>query len=95
MGVGQNPGASGRIPSPVHIKHTKQPQQETMVDGGNFPHQWDHFGGVLVGGWATPLKNMNVNWDDQQPNIWENTKWQPNHQADKNWTFSESEAVLF
>ena len=23
----------------------------------------------LVGGWATPLKNMNVNWDDDIPNI--------------------------
>ena len=22
--------------------------------------------------WATPLKNMNVNWDDEIPNIWEN-----------------------
>ena len=28
----------------------------------------------LVGGWATPLKNMNVNWDDDIPNIWENSK---------------------
>ena len=30
-------------------------------------------------GWwarATPLKNMKDNWDD----IWENEKWQPNHQ---------------
>ena len=27
----------------------------------------------LVGGWATPLKNMEVNWDDI-PNIWENAK---------------------
>ena len=26
----------------------------------------------LVGGWADPLKNMNVNWDDEIPNIWEN-----------------------
>ena len=23
----------------------------------------------LLGGWATPLKNMNVNWDDEIPNI--------------------------
>ena len=23
----------------------------------------------LVGGWFTPLKNMNVNWDDDIPNI--------------------------
>ena len=28
----------------------------------------------LVGGWATPLKNMHVNWDDDIPNIWENSK---------------------
>ena len=27
---------------------------------------------VLVGGWATPLKNLKVNWDDEIPNIWEN-----------------------
>ena len=36
----------------------------------------------LVGGWATPLKNMIVNWDDDIPNLWENKKWQPNHQPD-------------
>ena len=29
---------------------------------------------LLVGGWATPLKNMNVNWDDDIPNTWENKK---------------------
>ena len=23
-----------------------------------------------------------VNWDDEIPNIWENKKWQPNHQPD-------------
>ena len=34
----------------------------------------------LVGGWATPLKNRKINWDDEIPNIWENFKWQPNHQ---------------
>ena len=28
----------------------------------------------LVGGSATPLKNMKVNWDDDIPNIWENKK---------------------
>ena len=39
----------------------------------------------LVGGWATPLKNMKVNWDDEIPNIWlallkqvsENNLWYP------------------
>ena len=34
----------------------------------------------LVGGWATPLKNMKVNWDDDIPNIWENKIDVPNHQ---------------
>ena len=28
----------------------------------NFPQKPQNF--MLVGGWATPLKNMNVNWDD-------------------------------
>ena len=37
---------------------------------------------ILVGGWATHLKNMKVNWDDEIPNIWENKTWQPNHQPD-------------
>ena len=34
----------------------------------------------LVGGWATPLKNMKVNWDDEIPNRWENKIDVPNHQ---------------
>ena len=29
---------------------------------------------ILVGGCATPLKTMNVNWDDEIPNLWENKK---------------------
>ena len=28
----------------------------------------------------TPLKNMNVNWDDEIPNIWENQIDVPNHE---------------
>ena len=24
-----------------------------------------------------------VNWDDEIPNIWENKKWQPNHQPEE------------
>ena len=40
---------------------------------------------TLVGDWATPLKNMKVNWDDDIPNIWENKKWQPNHQPGLFW----------
>ena len=27
---------------------------------------------ILVGGWATPLKNMKVSWDYKIPNIWKN-----------------------
>ena len=29
-------------------------------------------------------KNMNVNWDDEIPNIGENKKWQPNQQPADN-----------
>ena len=35
----------------------------------------------LVGGWATHLKHMKVNWDDDIPNIWTKIKV-PNHQPD-------------
>ena len=35
---------------------------------------------IVVGGWATPLKNMKVKWDDDIPNIWK--KNVPNHQPD-------------
>ena len=41
----------------------------------------------LVGGWATPLKNMKVNWDDEIPNIWENKIDVPNHQPVSNPQF--------
>ena len=37
---------------------------------------------ILVGGWATPLKNMKVNADDDIPNIWGNKIDVPNHQPD-------------
>ena len=35
-----------------------------------------------IGGWATPLKNMKVSWDDDIPNIWKKMKKShvPNHQ---------------
>ena len=32
---------------------------------------------------STPLKNMKVNWDDENPNIWEHTIHEPNHQPDE------------
>ena len=50
---------------------------ERLVGYTWFLHEFDE---ILVGGWATPLKNMKVNWDDEIPNIWENKEWQPNHQ---------------
>ena len=34
----------------------------------------------LVGGIPTHLKNMNANWDDELPNIWENKSHVPAHQ---------------
>ena len=40
------------------------------------PHIFD-----LVGGWATPLKNMSSSIGMMTfPTEWENKKWQPNHQ---------------
>ena len=37
----------------------------------------------LVGGIPTPLKNMNVNWDDDIPKIWKNKIHVPNSQPVK------------
>ena len=31
-------------------------------------------------GQSTPLRNMEVNWDDELANIWKNTSHVPNHQ---------------
>ena len=45
-------------------------------------HPWNRMNQYLVGGWATPLKNMKVNWDDDIPNIWENKSHVPDHQPD-------------
>ena len=36
---------------------------------GTFLTLWNY---PLVGGWATPLKNMKASWDDDIPKIWEN-----------------------
>ena len=35
----------------------------------------------IVGGLATPLRNMNVSWDEEIPNLWKNEKVR-NHQPD-------------
>ena len=37
-----------------------------------------------TGWWFEPRWKILVNWDDYS-NIWENKKWQPNHQPDVNW----------
>ena len=58
------------------IRGVSSQKKTTFVRG--IPIQEEQ--GFLVGGWATPLKNMKVNWDDEIPNIWENKQWQPNHQ---------------
>ena len=59
--------------------------QTSEVICGMNPHDPASIDPLLVGGWATPLKNMKVNWDDEIPNIWKNKKWQPNHQPDYYW----------
>ena len=41
------------------------------------------FNGIITGWWLglNPSEKYDfVNWDDDIPNIWENKKWQPNHQ---------------
>ena len=36
---------------------------------------------------SRPEKYEFVNWDDEVPNIWENKKWQPNHQPENEGDF--------
>ena len=52
----------------VKIHHA---QKSWDCDYPQFRFSWI-LGESLVGGWATPLKNMKVNWDDDIPNIWKN-----------------------
>ena len=43
-----------------------------------------HLGQWVVSGWwlGHPSEKYDlVSWDDEIPNLWENNKWQPNHQA--------------
>ena len=41
---------------------------------------------LLVGGWATPLKNMSSSIGMiRNPTEWENKTWQPNHQPAIYW----------
>ena len=76
------------IPQKDGVYNGKSHRSKWMMTGGTpmtsrkppFPNEKKNT--HLVGGWATPLKNMKVNWDDDIPNIWENKKWQPNHQPD-------------
>ena len=51
-------------------------KQKTLIVFIIFPSGFQH--SCLVGGWATPLNNMKVNWDDDSQ--CENKTWQPNHQ---------------
>ena len=44
----------------------------------------------LVGGWATPLKNMKVNWDDYKPNINGKIK-NGNQTTNQNWFCHKTE----
>ena len=67
-------------------RSTQKTEAESMALSKNSPlfsHHGDSRNVRLVGGWATPLKNMNVNWDDNRNSILMGKckKWQPNHQA--------------
>ena len=53
MGVGTQNGSFGRETPSI-----------SGGFGGSPIFRKLHIGHMLVGGWATPLKNMNVNWDD-------------------------------
>ena len=56
---------------------------------------WITGSAFLVGGWATPLKNMKVNWDDYSQYFWENkkcskppTRFESVHFSGKPWTIN-------
>ena len=46
---------------------------------------WKSPKSILVGGIATPLKNMKVSWDDANPNIWKNDKCSKSPTSLKIW----------
>ena len=52
--------------------HRKILRHDQSLRISHMSHEKSHGKTHLVGGWATPLKNMKVNWDDELPNIWEN-----------------------
>ena len=45
-----------------------------------FQSELRHVSGWWLAGPPRPEKYDFVNWDDEIPKIWENKKWQPNHQ---------------
>ena len=70
-----------------HLRNTKAKLQQFLpMVPAQFPFQWgekpsDFIPDILVGGWPTPLKNMSSSAGVTIPNIWENKKNVPNHQA--------------
>ena len=59
------------------------PLDGLVAESKNEATQNIHIIDYLVGGWATPLKNMSSSIGMMRfPTEWENKKWQPNHQPD-------------
>ena len=50
------------------------------LDVPEYPGRWSSTQITLSGWWFEPLGKILVNWDDQQPNRWENKIDVPNHQ---------------
>ena len=46
------------------LKQIQPSQKQVLSSNACSLEQQSCINGYLVGGWATPLKNMNVNWDD-------------------------------
>ena len=66
-------GASGLVPSPDHMEY--------LWNSPDGPRKWIGLA-LLVGGWATPLKNIRI-WKSVGvtiANIWKNEIHVPNHQ---------------
>ena len=70
-------GSPGLTMSAGHARSTRTGLAEIIHDFRSKQRN-NHY--LLVGGWATPLKNMKVSWDDDIPNIWKNIIHVPNHQ---------------
>ena len=66
------------------------------TDSWEMLFQGDLFGNtVLLGGSATPPKNMTVNWDDYSQYFWENAKFMATSHHQPEWFFDEPTTISF